>query len=206
MNKRRAPRAKRRMPCALRHDGSRYSGLVLDLSANGLFVQTSASVEPGDALEIELPLPGETEPVRLRATAARRRVVPARLRTFAQGGVGVRLIGAPEAYFAFVAGLLGTEVPGVPPATGPRRKPSALERQARQLALRRALGPRGMAPPPPRAAPEPPAPELRRYRVKVKRGPRFQSLEVRAGSETEAREMALEEAGPGWKALRCEPA
>lgn len=206
MDKRRAPRAKKRLACSFHHAGKRYSGMLLDLSANGVFVQTSASPHPGEAVRLELALPGRPEPLRLEGRAVRRRVVPARLRAVAQGGVGVALSGAPEAWFGFVAELLG-ERP-LPAAAAPRRKPTALERRARRLALGRALGPRSRprppCPPEAEAAPEPAG--GRRYRVRVKLGSRKQEMVVEAAGEAEAREAALAEAGAGWRVLRCEPA
>lgn len=219
MNKRRAPRARKRLTCTLRHAGKHHSGVVLDLSANGLFVQTSASPDPGELLQIELGLPGHAQPIALEGRAVRRRVVPARLRAVAQGGVGIVLSHAPESYYGFVAELLREGTSAAPSATEQapaRRKPGSLERRARRLALERALGSRlgpaasaGKAPETrtePEAKPEPEPARLRRFRVRVSLGPRKQTIVVQAESEQEARSAALAEAGEGWRVLRCEPA
>ena len=54
-------RKKRRLPCVLRLGSQQFTGMVLDVSASGVFVQTSAKVSPGDALEMELSVPGSAE-------------------------------------------------------------------------------------------------------------------------------------------------
>jgi hypothetical protein len=199
------------MTCTLTCGGKRYAGLVLDISANGLFVQTSAGLEPGEPLQIEVSLPGRQESLRMDGRTARRRAVPSQLRAVAQGGVGIALVNAPEEYFEYVA-----EVFRAPAAVGkpkPRRK-SSLERQARQLALRRSLGPRMPRPPDPgdeakpaemkAAVAKPGGRGVRRYRVRVKLGLRRQTLEVAASSDEDARRRALADAGDGWRVLRCE--
>jgi hypothetical protein len=203
-HKYRAPRVKRRLTCALRHGGKHYNGIVLDLSATGLFVQTSASPGPGDALELELQPPDGRGALVLQGVAARRRTVPLQMRSVAHGGVGVRLTAAPETYFNLVAELLRAEVgraepekesappePPPKPAAKPPREPTALERRARELALRRV---RGGA-----AAPDP----LRRYRVKVAQAARSRILEVEARGDADAQRIALQEAGEGWRVIEC---
>ena len=194
------------MHCVLHHQGKRTTALVHDLSAGGLFVLTSASPDLGEPVEIELDLPGSETPLRLSGSVARRRTVPARLRSLAQGGVGVRLAGAPEEYFAFLASLLPGAERDAKPEAKPRRSATSLERRARRLALRQALGPRAE----PRPVSEPPEkpdpPAAQRYRVKVKCGPRFLTITVEADSEEAARSAALREVGEGWRVLRCDPA
>ena len=105
-DKRRMPRSKKRLSCTLDINGQRYNGLVLDVSATGLFVQTSASPRPGSDISIDVSLP-DGESLILRARVARRRNVPAHLKSIALGGLGVRLAGAPEQYFQLVEELQG---------------------------------------------------------------------------------------------------
>ena len=102
MDKRREPRMKKRIACALWIKGVRQHGIVLDLSSKGLFVQTSAKPTPGEAIRIELTLPGQTKPTTLMATVARVRMVPPALLSVAQGGIGLMLQNPPEEYFVFV--------------------------------------------------------------------------------------------------------
>lgn len=202
----RADRTRRRLPCALFVDKRRHAGVVLDLSASGVFVQTSATPGTGERVTLECHLPGDPQPSRLETRVARRNLVPARLRTVAHGGLGLRIESAPETYYSFVARLLREEVaratkpakPVVaaePAAAPPRRRPvSKLQRQARELALRRALGPR--------------VPEERKYgyRLRVQQGTRSRLLTVEAACEEQARADALAQLGEGWQIVSCEPA
>jgi len=105
MNKRREKRRKKRMVCATIIGGRRYSGLVLDISPRGMFIQTNARPDPGDALEVELSLPGKKETVVVQARVARKRVVPPQLLTVAGGGLGLMIDSAPEGYYEFLSGI-----------------------------------------------------------------------------------------------------
>ena len=98
-------RKKRRLPCRLTFEGRQYSGLVIDVSPSGLFIQTSAKVKPGERLDLELGLPGEPHRLPLKVVVARLRVVPPRLLSVAQGGIGVRILKAPEAFHTFMETL-----------------------------------------------------------------------------------------------------
>jgi hypothetical protein len=102
MNRRREPRLKKRLACALFIKGARQHGIILDVSSRGLFVQTSAKPAPGETVRIELTLPGQARPTQLEATVARVRTVPPALLTVAQGGIGLELKHPPEEYFLFV--------------------------------------------------------------------------------------------------------
>lgn len=102
-----ARRTKRRMSCSLIVGRQRFSGVVLDLSASGLFVQTTAKPHPREAVAVELGIPGRREPIRLDTSVARLFVVPAQLLTVAQGGVGLRIRNAPEAYFELLQRVQG---------------------------------------------------------------------------------------------------
>jgi Tfp pilus assembly protein PilZ len=84
------------MPCELNADGKRYSGLVVDVSSGGLFVQTRANLAPGTPVALTL-RDGRHE-LPLQAAVARKRVVPARLACVTHGGVGLRVVGTPESY------------------------------------------------------------------------------------------------------------
>ena len=87
-------RFRKRLSCRIRVDESRYSGIVLNLSRTGLFVQTAATVRPGGSIELQLR--GEAP---LQAQVVWLRRVPQHLRSVSQGGVGVRIVGAPESYY-----------------------------------------------------------------------------------------------------------
>lgn len=105
--KRSTDRKKRRMPCEVLVGGRKHSGLVLDLSHSGLFIQTNAKTRTGQHFDLRIST-GAGELIALVVEVVRRKVVPPRLLALAQGGVGVRIREAPEAYFAFL-GELGME-------------------------------------------------------------------------------------------------
>lgn len=183
-------RRKWRMPCEVRASDRRHSGFVLDLSPTGLFVQTSAKVAPGQELELALWLEDEQE-VTLSVSVARKKVVPARLLTVAQGGIGVRIRQAPEAFYAFLREL---GITGAPP-------------------VRRGAGVAGSVDPPTPGRAEggtdatEAEPASPRFRVRVSQvsGPRSRRLDVEAPDADAAAETALGSVGEGWKVLDVEP-
>jgi hypothetical protein len=98
MERRSEQRIKRRLSCELFADGHRYQGIVVDLSASGLFLQTDAALDPGTRVDVLLK--GSRFPeVIVRAVVARRRLTPTLLASIIHRGVGLRIVEAPEAYF-----------------------------------------------------------------------------------------------------------
>lgn len=108
------PRFKKRVPCRLLAPGGAYSGMVLNVSKGGLFVQTSAAASPGEAVHIDLGV-DDVVPLGVDACVVWRRVVGAHLRTVTTGGFGARIQYAPDAWFGFLSGLAGSEVAGPRP-------------------------------------------------------------------------------------------
>jgi hypothetical protein len=207
MDRRAATRTKKRLTCALVIDGSRVSGIVLDLSASGLFVQTSANPPPGAELGLELEIPGEAGRSILAVRVARKKVVPPRLKSVVQGGLGLQIERAPEAYFGYVAQLQSGEVEPASPAAEAAAAPTAQAKPADPRAARRDAAARLRARARRAAAPRPPAAaKQQRFRVRVSQiqGSRSRSVEVLAGSEEEARCEAMASVGEGWKILDCE--
>jgi PilZ domain len=98
--RRRENRSRRRIPCDLEYEGHRITGIVLDVSHGGLFVQTSTKLSPGTAVRVLLRLGNAPEPIAVRCSVARQRSVPPRLASVARPGVGLRLLEAPPEYFA----------------------------------------------------------------------------------------------------------
>ena len=178
-----AKRAKRRLACRLVVGGQRFSGVILDLSSSGIFVQTTARPRPREPVTIEISIPSRQEPLRLDAQVARLRLVPPRLVVVAQGGVGLRITNAPEDYFTFLSGVLPVLA-------------------ARMTVAERLADARGAAASPPPADAPPPAPQ-RSYRVRMSQlgGARSRTLQIEAGSAQEASALALEATGDGWKVL-----
>jgi hypothetical protein len=219
MDRRAATRTKKRLTCTLVIDASRLSGIVLDLSGTGFFVQTSANPVPGTEIGLELDLPGQEERLVLAVRVARRKVVPPRLKSVVHGGLGLEIQNAPEAYYGFVAQLQAGE-DGAAPSS---ETPSAVKPAARKASGAVAASPTESTPPRApsparklsparksgvrRAAPaRPGAPEQKRFRVRVSQtsGSRSRSLDVSAISEAAARREALAACGEGWKILACE--
>jgi Tfp pilus assembly protein PilZ len=174
-------RKKRRMPCNVSFEGQQHSGLVIDVSPGGLFIQTSAKAQPGDRLDLKLSLPGEAHKLPLQVEVVRKVVVHPRLIAVAHGGVGVRILNAPEAYYNFMETL------GIGADTGEFQAESSGTTASKEDA---AAGAR----------------VLQSYRVRVKQiqGPRSRILEVAAGSEEDARNQALAELSESWQVLQVE--
>jgi Tfp pilus assembly protein PilZ len=97
-------RYRKRLPCRLEVPNGAYSGMVLNLSRGGLFVQTSAAASPGEAVHLDLSL-GEADAIGLDARVVWRRVVAPHLRSVSTGGMGVHIQYAHDAYFGLVAQL-----------------------------------------------------------------------------------------------------
>ncbi len=178
-------RAKRRLACRLVAGRQRFSGVIIDLSASGIFVQTSAKPRPGDPVTLELSIPGHRDPLRLEAQVVRLKLVPPRLVAVAQGGLGLRITNAPEAYFSFLTAIL--------PEQGRTDPEEALhfERNADEDPVAA------------QAKPER-EPARHRYRVYVRQtgGARSRTLHVEARSTEEAAQLAFAETGDGWKLLQ----
>ena len=167
----------------------RYSGVILDVSATGFFVQTIAKPSPQDRVTVEISVPGQREPVRVEACVARLRVVPPQLMNVAHGGLGLRITNAPEAYFKFLGALM-------PESPTPEAAPAP-------------LAPRDEAPAP-AGPPEPRAPAVcgageRAFRVRVSQngGRRSRTLRRAAASAEAAAALVLAEIGEGWRVLEA---
>ncbi len=99
-------RFRKRIPCAFNAGGRSSSGLVLNVSRSGLFLQTSMPEDSGTVVDLELnPLERE-QPIALTARVVWRRAVPAQLRTIVNGGIGMQIIRADEAYYGLLSELV----------------------------------------------------------------------------------------------------
>ncbi len=97
------PRFKKRIPCRLKQSSSTTSGVVLDVSRRGLFVQTAVSARPGTEVEIVLHPEGDTPEVVLNAQVVWQRKVPVQLRSTLRSGMGLEIRYASESYYAILA-------------------------------------------------------------------------------------------------------
>jgi hypothetical protein len=177
-------RKKRRTPCLLTVGHRVHTGLVLDLSPSGLFIQTNAKTVRGERIEMELSV-REDHPLDMVVEVVRTKSVPPRLLTVAQGGIGVRIISAPEEYFEFLNGIGIAERQDA--ATEGGRDPDQASELEGGIALERDPGPH--------------------FRVRVGQlsGPRTRRVEVAAPDAEAAAALALEELGDGWKVLGVDP-
>lgn len=106
------------MACELKAEGRGQRAIVIDFSRTGLFVQTSARLSPGAQVELWLQFEDQREPIMLRAAVARQKAVPSNLTSVAQGGIGLRIVDAPRAYY---------ELCGEEPAPAPAPRPASAE-------------------------------------------------------------------------------
>jgi len=195
-------RKRRQMPCTLTLDGRNHGGLILDVSPGGLYIQSSAKIKPGDQIEIQLTIPGIDGRHRLQVEVVRKVVVPARLLKIARGGVGVRIINAPEAYYQFMDGL------GVTADAGTSKLEQLENRRAQAAGASSAADAKPKAEREAKIKAESEAkdesPSLQpqfRVRIKQSQGPRSRTVSVEADSEDDARSQALHAAGAGWIVL-----
>lgn len=136
-----AKRHRWRLPCEVLFEGSSARGFVLDLSATGLFVQTSARLRPGATVEVRLQIANLPEPLLLHARVARTKQVPTQLTTVARGGAGLRLRDIPKQYLEAIqklddgAGLRGANAPKA-------SAPAAVERPRFRVRVKQCDGPR----------------------------------------------------------------
>jgi hypothetical protein len=100
MERRRGKRTRQRVLCEFSAHGQAHRGLVVDLSPNGLFIHTDASVKPGADVEVRLTSFGAHPELVLRGEVARRRIIPALLASVIRSGIGVRIREAPDEYYA----------------------------------------------------------------------------------------------------------
>jgi Tfp pilus assembly protein PilZ len=109
-----AKRHRWRLACEIVSDGRSQRAIVLDMSQTGVFVQTGTRLPPGADVEVRVLLTDAAEPISLRAKVARNKQVPPQLTSVARGGVGLKIIDAPAAYYATITALEGTDTAGQP--------------------------------------------------------------------------------------------
>ena len=122
MDSRTNQRTRRRITCEIEVEGRTAKGMVVDLSAGGLFVQTNAAAIPKTTAEVEVRILGGSgfPEVTLRAVLVRRQLSPALLSAVMGRGVGLRIVEAPAEYHEALERMRGALVVmrglGVPPA------------------------------------------------------------------------------------------
>ena len=91
------------MSCEIEIDGKAHSGVIRDLSPNGLFVTTRYDSLPGNSVLVRVRRPGG-EVWELQTRTARNADGSSGL--ISRRGVGLVIEEAPEAFHAFVADLI----------------------------------------------------------------------------------------------------
>jgi Tfp pilus assembly protein PilZ len=161
------------MICRLRSGIRSHSGMVLDVSTTGVFVQTTARFEPGGPVSLVIHVP-RGKHFALEGEVARV-VVSSAGRDAGQGcGLGVLLKEAPAAYVAWVESLVGKGTDSLRVSGGRTGAAVADPQKSRSFQVR-----------------------LRQIA-----GNRTRDVLVRCGSQAEASELALAEFDEDWKVLR----
>jgi len=175
LDQRRGKRVKRRITCELVIDGKRQAGIVLDVSASGLFVQTAVSAAVGKEVEVHLAATRSSPELTIRARVARGLRVPQQLLAAAGGGLGLRVLDPPPE-FAQLAGDDEAE-----PAPG-RSPPAA-------------------AAPQPKSSKHIPVQRSFRVRLQATGSTRSRLVTVQCPDAKTARSEACKVVGPGWDAV-----
>jgi Tfp pilus assembly protein PilZ len=174
MQLQRQQRIAKRLPCSIRVSKRRYSGLVLNLSQGGVYVQTNAEAGRGSSVVLELQVPDEGPAIALEGTVAWRKVVPGQLRQLTGGGFGLRIQNADERYYQALARWLPCE----PDAAGAEGSPEPVTDGPARLTWR--------------------------VRVRARGGPRSRLVTVEAATVEAAHSEALRHTGEGWRVIEVE--
>ncbi len=176
------PRFRQRIPCQIRVGQREHSGIVLNVSRTGLFVQTRA--KPRSGLDVWIDL---STKVRLGRIPVSAKVVwqeghTPLMRTIQNtNGFGARIQSAPEAYFEMLAGVAQKLFP-----------------------YNQGLKAGHVDPP------EVPTPSSREqtYTVRLRQrdSTRTRALTLSSASEKDACQQALRESGEEWEVLEVEGA
>jgi hypothetical protein len=172
-----AKRAKRRFTCELMVDGQRSTGIILDVSESGIFVQTATRIAPNTRVDVMITGQRNVPDMQLRAVVARQKRTDPRLVSVNAGGLGLKILDAPPSYYEHMV----VREEGV-------AAPRPARRSARKTAAPAEAGKRFTV------------------RVSQVEGTRTRNLEVTAASPEAARKTALDELGEGWEILEITPA
>ena len=104
MEKRRRPRQNRRLSCELWVAGKRHSGIVRDVSEQGIYVQTRVRGSVGDEIELVVPADGARAELRVVARVARLDRLSAHFATQGAGGLGLEVFEPPRSLAPLLIG------------------------------------------------------------------------------------------------------
>lgn len=195
-------------------EGRPRRGIVLDVSATGLFVQTASQPRPGTVLDLRLLEGGDRPEMALRVRVARQRKVEPRLAQIQANGVGLHILEAPPAYYEYVAEGERPASGGAPGGSGTPRRSGALPGSARSARSARSKRSAGTAPGTSDSSGDGGAHagaaealgDTYKVRVSQVEGTRSRTVTVEAASEDAARGAALERVGEGWEVVEVRAA
>jgi hypothetical protein len=98
MHRRGSDRVKRRLTVGLRVGAQQHQGIVLDVSRSGIFVATTAPIQPGTEVIVVFSARDGSPAFEARARVARRRRVPQNLQSYEAPGIGLQMIDPPEEF------------------------------------------------------------------------------------------------------------
>ena len=177
-------RVKKRIPCTLDQDERQHSGMILNLSHGGVFVQTNFPAEPGSLVDLHFRGPKGDDFEALQAAVVWRKRISSHMLGTTQSGMGLRFLVAPSQYVDMIERI---GEPNGQAATlevnVPRR-----EEGTDEPAGSSALGTDG---------------DTERYVVRLAQqgGPRTRQFVLDCSSEEAARTEALKRLGSGWTIL-----
>lgn len=153
MRRRKQERKRQRLPCEVRVGTSSHSGIILDLSPGGLFVQTKATPVSGTHVEIEIQATNSCPGLSVKARVVRQQRIPHHLASLRPPGIGLEITQAPLEYYS-LAGVRAGQTAVDPPASetplagfrvrvaqqgGPRSKIIMIEAESNEAAEKKAL-------------------------------------------------------------------
>ena len=126
-----ARREKRRATCELKIAGQPASGILIDISETGLFVQTNAMATPGTEVAVRILGNANLPDQHFETVVARVKRVPSELLSLTPGGLGLKIVRGK-----------GARTAG-PRATAAKAAPTAAEPEIPKRRFRVRLGQRG---------------------------------------------------------------
>ncbi|MCH6562859.1 MAG: PilZ domain-containing protein [Myxococcales bacterium] len=99
MESRRVDRTKRRFMCQIVHEDERHDGIVMNITADGIFVLTSAMIPSGTQVRIQISELQEVPQMTLRAIVIRQHLVPDESSRLMLQGLGMQILQAPSAFY-----------------------------------------------------------------------------------------------------------
>jgi hypothetical protein len=187
-----SPRFKRRLPCNLAFQGRRDSGIVLNLSEGGLYVQTNLGARRGSIVDVAVQSPSGSQSIALQARVVWKRVKNSHVLGLDRSGLGLEIREPIHEYADLIQDIGGTGERGADACersgTSPTRESATPSSEQHEVVESLAL---------------PPTPAYR-VRLKLEGSPRTRTLRIHASSTAEALSQVASESGPGWEVIEID--